>query len=529
MVRINGLASGMDIDSIVSDMMKIKRMPLDKLNQEKQILEWQRDDYREMNTLLDSLDRTIFDNVSLQKNFIAKKVTSSNDSAVSAVALNSSANVSNSIEVVSLAKPASWKTDSDVNFNDNQDLANFKKVDGTLKVHGNKELNFKVKEPGSPEYKEVKISISAGDSIDTVLSKINNSDLGISAMRASIWNGSVYEDSIVFTSNKTGTGGELVASDSTTNNFLKDLGFKVAEDMNINTDDIEGFDGYKLVPDTSEDKKALDAIVKINGYQIAQSSNNFTLNGIQYTLKDKGTSNISTTTDVDTVFNSIKTFVDKYNEVLEKIQGELKEERFRSFHPLSDEEQEAMTEKQAEKWEEKARSGLLRNDSILSRALSTMRTNLYTPVDGLTSSFTHLSQIGIKTSTNYREGGKLVLDEAKLKEAINQDPNAIYQLFSSDGKKADGKIEEKNHGLARRLRDSLKNSMENLVEKAGSSTKTNSQFTIGKLLTSVTSQIDRYEVRMQDLESRYYRQFSAMEKMIQQANSQSMSLMSYFS
>ena len=46
MVRINGLASGMDIDSIVSDMMKIKRMPLDKLNQEKQVLEWQRDDYR---------------------------------------------------------------------------------------------------------------------------------------------------------------------------------------------------------------------------------------------------------------------------------------------------------------------------------------------------------------------------------------------------------------------------------------------------------------------------------------------------
>ena len=140
-----------------------------------------------------------------------------------------------------------------------------------------------------------------------------------------------------------------------------------------------------------------------------QSSNNFTLNGIQYTLKATGTSNISTTTDVDTVFNSIKTFVDKYNEVLEKIQGELKEERFRSFHPLSDEEQEAMTEKQAEKWEEKARSGLLRNDSILSRALSTMRTNLYTPVELENGVFKHLSQIGIKTSSNYSEGGKLVL------------------------------------------------------------------------------------------------------------------------
>ena len=51
-MRISGLASGMDIDSIVSDMMKIKKMPLDKLKQEKQVMEWQRDDYREMNTLL---------------------------------------------------------------------------------------------------------------------------------------------------------------------------------------------------------------------------------------------------------------------------------------------------------------------------------------------------------------------------------------------------------------------------------------------------------------------------------------------
>lgn len=525
MVRISGLASGMDIDSIVSDMMKIKRMPLNKLNQEKQILEWQRDDYRSMNTLLDSLDRTIFDNVFLQKNFIAKKVTSSNDSAVSAVALNSSANVSNSIEVKELAKPASWKAAIDVDVKETS--TNFKKeVDGTIKAKENRELSFKVKEPGSSEYKEVKISISAGDSIDTVLSKINSSGLGVSAMRTEIFNGDTSEGNhVIFTSNKTGAGGELAAANDVTNNFLRDLGFNVPTTENVDTDKNESPDGFKLEKDSNH--VGTDASVKINGYLTKQSSNNFTLNGIQYTLKNVGTSNISTATDVDTVFNNIKTFVDKYNEVIDKIQGELKEERFRSYKPLSDEEKEAMTEKQVEKWEERARSGLLRNDSILSRALSTMRMDLYTPVDGLTGSFKHLSEIGIKTSSNYLDGGKLILDESKLKEAINQDPNAVYQLFGSEGKSGETAYETK--GLARRLRDSLKSSMENLVEKAGSSTKTNNQFTIGKLLNNVTSQIDRYESKMNDLENRYYRQFSAMEKMIQQANSQSMSLMSYFS
>lgn len=72
-MRIGGLASGMDIDKIVGDLMKAERMPLDKLTQKKQYLEWQRDDYREMNTLLQSLDQTIFNNVYLQKSFIAKK------------------------------------------------------------------------------------------------------------------------------------------------------------------------------------------------------------------------------------------------------------------------------------------------------------------------------------------------------------------------------------------------------------------------------------------------------------------------
>ncbi|MBB6445132.1 flagellar hook-associated protein 2 [Bacillus benzoevorans] len=513
-MRISGLASGMDIDSIVSDMMKIKRIPLDKLNQQKQILEWQRDDYRSMNTLLDNLDRAIFDNVSLQKNFIAKKVTSSNDSAVSAVAINSQANVSNKIDVVKLAEAASWKATDDIKTSGNFTVS---AEDGSVKVKTDTTLKFKVKDPGATVYREVSIEIKTDDSIDSVISKFNNSELGVSAMRAKIDIGSgVYEDRVIFSSNKTGSGGELITADTTTatNEFLGDLGFAAAKGK---------VGEYTLV----QDQSGQDAELKINGYLTKQSSNTFTLNGIQYTLKKKtdvdNPAIISTTTDVDTVFNSVKTFVDKYNEVIEKIQGELKEERYRSYQPLSNKEKEAMSDKQVELWEEKARSGLLRNDSILSSALNTMRMDLYSTVGGLTSDFNHLSDIGIKTSSNYRDGGKLIIDESKLKEAINKDPNAVYKLFANEGTSKETK------GLARRLRDSIKSSMESLVEKAGSSTKTNSQFTIGRLLTSVNSQIDRYEERMSDLETRYYKQFSAMEKMIQKANSQSTSLMQYFS
>ncbi len=71
-LRISGLASGMDIDKIVSDLMKAERMPLDKLKQKKQLLEWQRDDYRAMNTLLQGLDDYLFSNITLQSSMLKK-------------------------------------------------------------------------------------------------------------------------------------------------------------------------------------------------------------------------------------------------------------------------------------------------------------------------------------------------------------------------------------------------------------------------------------------------------------------------
>lgn len=514
MVRISGLASGMDIDSIVSDMMKIKRIPLNKLNQKKQLLEWQRDDYREINTLLSSFDRFLFDKVILQRDFLANKAVSSNENAVSVVARSYNANVVNQIEVNQLATPASWKAGSDIKTKDAFPNSYF---DEDFTVNKSGTFTFKVKEPGAEEYKEVKLSISEGDTLDTVLSKINNSDLGISAMRLNI---AGEGERIVFTAKKTGSDGEFIAVQGDgTGYFLRSLGFNLPTVEDISEGDPpEVYKGYKLAPSIA----GTDAEVKINDFTTLQKSNTFTLNGVEYTLKNKTDSpvNVFTTTDVDAIFNNIKTFIDKYNEIVEKIQGKLNEERYRSYHPLSDEEKEAMTDKQVEKWEERARSGLLRNDTLLSRILGSMRMDMYATVE-TGDIFTHLSQIGITTSNLYREGGKLVIDENKLKEAISKDPAAVHKLFSSN--------EENGKGLAQRLRDSVNQATKLLVEKAGNSSKTNNQFTIGKLLNTVNSQIDRYERRMLELEDRYYRQFSAMEKMIQQANSQSVSLMQYFS
>src|SRR5690606_8962365 len=121
----------------------------------------------------------------------------------------------------------------------------------------------------------------------------------------------------------------------------------------------------------------------------------------------------------------------KYNEIIGKINEKLREERYRDYRPLTDEQRKEMSDREIELWEERAKSGLLRGDIILSNALSNMRTAFYNNVD-TDGPFKHLAEIGIKTTANYMEGGKLEINETKLKEALAQDSDAVYKLFSNN-------------------------------------------------------------------------------------------------
>ena len=107
-LRISGLASGMDIDSIVSDMMKAKRIPLDKLKQQKQTMEWQRDDYRSMNTLLLNF-RSELTKMKLSTNYRTRTTTTTDDSKVTATASSAASLASYSISKVEQLATAATK------------------------------------------------------------------------------------------------------------------------------------------------------------------------------------------------------------------------------------------------------------------------------------------------------------------------------------------------------------------------------------------------------------------------------------
>jgi flagellar hook-associated protein 2 len=500
-MRIGGLASGMDIDQIVKDLMKVERMPLDKLKQKKQILEWQRDDYRSMNALLQDLDNYIFNNLTLQSSMLKKKVASSDESVVTATANSSAANISTTINVTKIAKAATWISNGTENFQS-----------GTTRT-----ISLNVTNGDGSTKNGVTITIDASDTLNSVISKLNsNNDLGITVFH------DPQTDKVVITKKDTGVAAKLVINDGVTASFFQELGFTAFAGRELgDTND----DGVVDASDANVKTAGEDAQFTINGLATTRSANTFTINGVTYTLKKEGASaTITTTNDTDAMFNAIKGFVDKYNEVISKINAELKEERYRDYPPLTDEQKEAMTEKQIELWEEKARSGMLRGDSILSSGLSKMRMDLYTKVEGsnITSGFSQLAEIGITTSSNYLDGGKLIIDETKLREKIQENPDAIYRLFNNDSTNYSEK------GIARRLRDTIKDTIGKIEQKAGKTIWTNQQFAIGRDLIQIDSQIDRFEDRLKEIEDRYWRQFTAMEKAIQRANEQSMYLMNAF-
>ncbi|MEH6937377.1 flagellar hook-associated protein 2 [Bacillus sp. JJ664] len=502
--RITGF-SGMDVESTVKKLMDAERLPLNKLKAQKQITEWQTQQYRDMNLLLDDLRNSLVNGLGLQSSYNAKKVVSSNDAFVTAVSNGTSGNTVNTIDsITSLATSARWSGTKTPAISSSKLLKDT--TLGAQGVTGAQTIKFKVTKPGETTATEETIYFDANtETLDQVLAKMNASTkLGVSGF---------YDQgtgSTVLTNKNTGKGAQIeIVSDSA--GLLNKLGFThpgVDHDSDPGTPDINQY----LVGNDGQ-----DASFKLNGLAMTRSSNTFTVGDVTYSLKQTTASpiTISTSTDTTKIFDSIKSFVDKYNDVIKKVNDKVSEKRYRDYQPLTDEQREAMTEDQAKKWDEKAQSGLIKSDSILTGVLDKIRSQLSSPVTGLTSAFKVLSDIGITTSANYLDKGKLEINETKLKEAIANDPDGISKLFTATG------ATTSEQGLATRLKDSLKNAIDTVAKKAGKSFYVASQYTLGKSLTDLESRISKFEDRLSSIEDRYYRQFSAMESAIERSNQQS--------
>lgn len=233
---------------------------------------------------------------------------------------------------------------------------------------------------------------------------------------------------------------------------------------------------------------------------------------------------LSSTTNVDDMMNKIKEFVATYNSLIKDLNDQTKETKYRDYAPLTAEQKKDMDENEIKLWEEKAKSGLLRNDQLIRNGLSNMRSLIYQSNPGLEGSkYNTLFNVGITTSKSYNDGGTLEIDEAKLRKAIEEDSDAVERLFkNSGGQKSDpAHGGSDTRGYLEKLRESMKSLEVNIDKKAGRSTMTDVQYAIGKSLIDNEKRIDTWQNKLKNIEARYWKQFTAMETAINKANQQS--------
>ncbi|MCY6353966.1 flagellar filament capping protein FliD [Clostridium sp. ZS2-4] len=288
-----------------------------------------------------------------------------------------------------------------------------------------------------------------------------------------------------------------------------------------------------------------DVVVKItqpNGSSntLIQSSNNFTVDGISYTLNSKPTEAV--TFDVkgnaDGTFDKIKSFIDSYNELIGKIGSQVEEKKQYTYLPLTDEQKEAMSEDEIKKWETKAKQGLFSGDSTLENMLMKMRSAFFEDVEGVGTS---LFQIGLNTSSDVSERGKIIIDEEKLKEALKDNPDKVMDLFikkstsheyySRSMSSADRSERYNEEGIFHRISDIIQDNISTfrdsngkkgtLLEIAG----IKGDFTEFK--NTLTNEMKERELKIQDMmkkiyekEDRYYKQFARLEVAMNKMNSQ---------
>ena len=298
--RISGLASGLDVDQIVKDLMRSYQMRIDKVKQNKQIWQWRQEDYRAINTSLLSLRNTVFD-LRLQRTFLARKVSSSDENIVTVSVSSSSVPASYQVRVKQLATVAT-----------NCSAGRISKIDDPIDTSASlwsqrdKFLNDNF---GWTEDNQFSFTINGEvftfdgdtDSLDSVIAAINNNE------KAGVW--AFYDagtDRIALSTVKTGNNREG-AEIQVTGEFMTNV----------------------LQIDMANEKGGEDALFEINGLDgMTSHDNSYTVNGVTFSFKEadpEKTVFLTVENDIDAVVNSIKNFVDSYNKILQEINNKLNE------------------------------------------------------------------------------------------------------------------------------------------------------------------------------------------------------------
>ncbi|MDU1456197.1 MAG: flagellar filament capping protein FliD [Paeniclostridium sordellii] len=489
-VRIPGLATGMDTDSMVKQMLSGEQNKVDKAKQKQQSVKWQQEIYRAVIKDVKDLQDKYFsvtskDSIITSKAWNSTKVSSSNDRVMTATGSAGANNVDYNFEVKHLAKPASTSSNKSTT---GAEIKRESKL-GNLGLKEERKFTIKFGKDGKDVSKE--ITINSDDTVDSLITKINESTEG--KVKASF---SDMTGKLTIETNKTGESSKLsfISSKGSSTNPMDFLGLS----------DVAKGENAEIIVKSSKDKTFSKTL--------NEESNSFTIDGINYSVHAEGSADISSSQDVEPVVENMKKFVEDYNKIMDKVYGLVTEKKNKDFPPLTDAQKEDMKEEEIEKWEKKAKVGLLRNDSEMRTFMDHMQNAIF----GENTKF--LNECGLTSSEDYNKRGQISINEDKFRKALQNEGDRVYKAFAGN-----------NNSVLEKMRKTMNNyvggSSSIFARKAGLE-KTSSAVKnyYSEQLKRQEDMIKSLQRKMDRREDQLYKQFGQLEASMNKLNSQ----MNYF-
>ncbi len=407
-----GVGSGLNVESIVSQLMQLERRPLDAMEQRQSDYRTELSAYGRLKSAVSSFKSAMEGLGDLDK-FKVFDATSSDEDVATVSADSGAAGGTFSLDVTRLAQHHKMSS------GELSGSAVFGGTDGDT-------LDIQV---GSDPADTLSIDLSAGMTLEQIRNAIRE-DEGNPGVTATILNTGEGVQRLVLTADESGSDQQLQVSYGGT--------LTAADFGDGNPDTGSGSDGFETINrdsggTTLADLNNLDAAFKVDGFDVTSGSNSVkdVLDGVTFKLKSIGSADIQVDRDLDSIKESVQGLVDAYN----SLQGTISD--------LGDRE--------------------LSGDSVLRTLQSQMRGVLNTSPVGITSDFNALSQVGIKTG----EGGILVFTSTDLEQALDTDFNGVAQLFANDDQgyafrfaamaedvlESDGVIDTRQDGLNSQISD----------------------------------------------------------------------------
>lgn len=629
-MRMTGLVSGMDTESMVKELVSASSEKVNKIKQKKQDVEWKKEIWSGLNTKIYNFYKTQLSAFKSVSNYKTKKATASDETKVTVKAGVGATNGTHSVSVEQTASSAyltgdniKIKGNSYTRYNDAGLATKFADMtdasgqslnltgqkisisDGTKTVKYElggtgtdgvaslSELNEKLAK--NENFKGLSAGIKDGKLTFTNTTAKTADDGSKSGTTYTVKadalgiNGTVGYDKDAADGNTVSTAftakvaNNFTSADISGSTKLADLGIKVGTTFSVNGKDFV-VDDKSTINDfttaiskmgvsasfdashgrfylnasktgatndfniTSSDSSALealglgsraekvdarDAIIYYNKVKYTSDSNTLTVNGLTITAKAKTDSavNIEVAADTDSAYNTVKKFVKAYNDLIDEM-NKYYNEKDAGYDALTEDERSKLSDTQIEKWEEKAKQGLLRRDSTLQTLLSGMRTTLnrgvqVTMEDGSTKTMT-LASLGIVTG-DYTENGKLHILGDEDDDQYSSETNTLKNLLES-GSDIVGQViggSTNTSGVGTQMYDYLRKSMTRIEGVRSTQTFYNDK-TLDSEIDDYDDDIDKWDEKLQNLEDKYYDQFSKMESAMAKLQSQQSYLSSLF-